>query len=242
MLDIEWSEEFCTLTLARPEKRNSLTRQMYEMINDSFHKAAVSKTIKALILRAKGDFFCAGHDLSDFLTTELDNTHPLLDFLKILENFPKYLIVALNGSAIGIGATLLLHADFIIAKKNIYLQTPFISLGLCAEAGSSQLLERVIGRNKARQMLLLGKALPIEECHHNFVTSLVDNMDMLLIETQNLMAHIETLPLTGILANKDLMRFRGESLLETIKREIHGFSVLVKSPETQKIIAAKLAK
>ena len=118
--------------------------------------------MKAVIIDHEGDFFCAGHDLNDFLQNPMNDQHPVLRFLEQLRIFPKYLIITLSGSAAGVGATMLCHADFVIVKRGISLETPFVTLGLNAEAGSSQLFARIFGHHLARDMLLLGRKKPIE--------------------------------------------------------------------------------
>ena len=166
----------------------------------------------------------------------------MLKFLGHLENFPKLLICVLDGHAIGIGTTLLLHADFIITQKKVELSTPFIQMGLCAEAGSSQLLERIIGKANATEMLILGRTVKAEKLKglliNEVTTSDLQSDAMLtLIKKQ-----ISALPLSGILQNKELMRHRPEELKTTIEREIQSFATMLKSPTTQKLIIKKLTE
>ncbi len=244
MINIGYSDSFCTITFERINKSNSLNQEMYLQIIDAFDKASHSKTIKAVIIKSKGDFFCAGHDIHDFIKEpdSLNKEHPLLKFLGYLENFSKLLICVLDGDAIGIGATLLLHADFIIAQKKVNISMPFIQMGLCAEAGSSQLLERIIGKPFAREMLLLGRSIKAEKLKglliNELTTSVVQSEAMLTLVKKQ----IHALPLSGILKNKDLMRYRSEPLHMTMEREIQSFALLLQSAETKKLIAKKITE
>lgn len=242
MINISYSDSFCTITFDRVQKKNSLNKEMYLQMIDVFDKAVQSQTIKAIIIKAKGDFFSAGHDIYEFVKDPdgLNSEHPLLKFLGHLEHFSKLLICVLDGDAIGIGATLLLHADFVIAQKTVDISMPFIQMGLCAEAGSSQLLERIIGKPLAREMLLLGRSIKAERLKglliNELTTSHIQSDAMLTLVKKQ----INDLPLSGILKNKDLMRYRSESLHITMEREIQSFALLLKSSETQRLIAQKL--
>lgn len=244
MININYSDFFCTITFDRVQKNNSLNHEMYFQMIDAFTKVSQSKTIKAIILKAKGDYFCTGHDIHEFVKNPdgLNAQHPLLKFLGHLESFSKLLICVLDGHAIGVGATILLHADFVIAQKKVELSTPFIQMGLCAEAGSSQLLERIIGKPLAREMLLLGRPIKAERLKGSLIneltiTNLQSDAMLTLVKKQ-----ISELPLSGILKNKDLMRYRSEALSVTMEREIQSFALLLKSPETQKLITKKITE
>lgn len=240
MIKIETSEDFHHIILARPKKKNAINSEMYAQMAAALEQAAGSTTVKAAIISHEGDFFCAGHDLNDFLQNPLNDDHPLLKFLEQLKSFPKYLIMVLNGSAVGIGTTMLCHADFVIAKQGITLETPFVTLGLNAEAGSSQLFSRIFGHHIARDMLLLGHKKPIEMFQTTLLHALCPNKNIVNAILHKLKSDISHLPLSGILANKDLMQYRHETLDETFIREAQSFKFLLQTKETQKIIAQKL--
>jgi enoyl-CoA hydratase/carnithine racemase len=242
MIEIGYSEDFCTITFAREKKKNALIKEMYLKLIEAFEQSLESKTVKAVIIRGKGDYFCAGHDIEEFITNpkELNPNHPLLKFLGYLENFSKLLIFVLDGHAIGIGATMLLHADFIIARKNLEISMPFIQMGLCAEAGSSQLLERIIGKPLAREMLLLGRKIKTDRLKGTLINELTNNLTQSNAMLTLIKKQINTIPMSGILQNKNLMHHRSEPLSKTMEREIQSFSFLLQSPETQKIINQKI--
>lgn len=240
MIKLEWSEEFCTITFDRPHKRNALTSDMYRTMTKALQDAAASLTIKAVIFRHEGDFFCAGHDLEGFLQHDFDESHPLILFLKELIKCPKYMFAALEGPAIGIGATLLCHCDFVIARETVTLQTPFVHLGVCPEAASSQLFERIFGRNIARQMLLLGREIKITDIADRLATEICTDDNHFFSALERLVTEIKSLPLHSLLVAKDLMRDFDDNLERIIERENKTFKALLATEETQAIIREKL--
>jgi enoyl-CoA hydratase/carnithine racemase len=242
MINISYSDIFCTITLERLAKNNCLNGQMYIEMSDALSKASQSKILKAIIIRGKGDYFCGGHELQEFLDNpeNLNSQHPMLKFLTFLEHCPKLLICVLDGHAVGIGATILLHADFVIAQKHIDISMPAIQMGLCPEAGATQLLERTIGKPLAREMILLGRTIKAERLKElliNELTTSTVQSDALLTLVKK---QIAELPLSGILKNKDLMRPKSESLHSTMEKEIQSLAVLLESKKTQKLIARKM--
>lgn len=244
MINIGYTDYFCTIKFDRAHKRNALSKEMYAQMIDAFEKTSKSETIKALIIKSTGDYFCSGHDINDFIDNPngFNSDHPLLKFLAQLENFSKLLIFVLDGHATGIGMTMLLHADFVIAQRKVELSTPFIHMGLCAEAGSSQLLERIIGKGTAREMLLLGRTVKAEKLKGTLINELtISNAQsdafLTIVKKQ-----IAELPLSGILKNKELMRVRNEPITQTMEREIQSFAYLLQSHETQKLIKKILEK
>ena len=243
MIGIEIGQDVCTIRFKRPQKKNALTCDMYAEATEALRKAAESNTVKALVIRGEGDYFCSGHDINDFLRSGgIHSDHPLLGFLSAIESFPKMLVGVVEGSAIGIGVTMLFHCDFVISMRKAKFQTPFITLGLCAEAGSSRLAERILGKPLAREMLLLGAEIPAAKLDGKLINDITDTPSQTEAALKILLSKIKRLPMSGILQNKDLMRERGETIVQTMEREAKSFALLLKSPATQKIIAAKLAE
>ena len=151
-----------TLRLNRPEKKNALSREMYAALTDGLASAAADDAARAVLL-AGGEDFTAGNDIADFAADGAagdggpQRTGAALDFLEVLVGFPKPVVAAVRGVAIGIGTTLLLHCDASVAARNARLQMPFTRLGLVPEAGSSLLLAARIGQARASWMLMGGE-------------------------------------------------------------------------------------
>jgi enoyl-CoA hydratase/carnithine racemase len=151
------------LTLNRPDKKNALTREMYSALADALNNAAGNPDVRAILLGAHGDAFTAGNDLADFgavasgklAREELTATL----FLDALARTDKPLVAAVQGLAVGIGVTLLLHCDLVYAAQDARLTTPFVNLGLVPEGASSLLLQARIGYARAYAMFALGEPL-----------------------------------------------------------------------------------
>ncbi|WKE66265.1 enoyl-CoA hydratase-related protein [Gallaecimonas kandeliae] len=150
--------------LARADKKNALTQAMYSALTDALSQAESDLAVKAVLLQGNDQVFCAGNDLEDFLSLkDLGQDSPILRFLTTLVRFKKPLLAAVAGPAVGIGTTVLLHCDLVVAQQGARFQLPFVALGLCAEAGSSVLLAQRVGQAKANEWLLTGKAYSSEE-------------------------------------------------------------------------------
>ena len=146
------------LTLSRIEKKNALTRAMYDALADALADAAESAETRVVVLSGRDRVFTAGNDLMDFMAAPPTGPDsPVFRFLTTLVGFPKPLFVAVDGPAIGIGTTLLLHADLAYATPETRFQMPFVPLGLVPEAASSLLLPRLAGHARAAELLMFGE-------------------------------------------------------------------------------------
>ena len=146
-----------SISLNRAEKMNALTRGMYGQLAHELNTADQEFGIRAVVITSEGDNFTAGNDISDFLEnppTAEDST--VAAFLSSLHNFSKPLLIAVKGNAVGVGTTMLLHADIVVASESAKFSLPFTSLGLVPEAGSSFLLPRMIGHHRAAELFMTG--------------------------------------------------------------------------------------
>ncbi|GAB3675656.1 enoyl-CoA hydratase-related protein [Salinisphaera aquimarina] len=156
------------VTLDRADKRNALTGAMYQDLTRSAEHAGENDDIRALLIDAEGDMFCAGNDIADFAgasaeTREAGSAGPALTFIKALMALDKPIVIAVQGQATGIGTTMLLHADLVVAAESARFFTAFVDLALVPEAGSSLILPALIGRQNAARLLLAGDVLTAEE-------------------------------------------------------------------------------
>jgi len=157
---IDRSEGVLTLTLNRADKKNALTRDMYGVMGEAINAAQDDTSIRAVVIQGSTECFTSGNDVADFIKNERSGTDsPVYVFLKAICHASKPLIAAVNGPAVGIGTTMLLHCDLIYAAENARLKMPFVNLGLCPEAGSSFLLPRLLGHPRAAELLLLGEEI-----------------------------------------------------------------------------------
>ena len=147
-----------TLTFNRPEKQNALTREMYQALADAINDANGDFGIRAIILSTSSAHFTAGNDLFDFLNEPpLEPGSPVMNFLEAIHNFAKPVLAAVSGNAIGIGTTMLLHCDIVVADSSANFVMPFVNLGLVPEAGASLLFPRLVGHQAASKVFLTGE-------------------------------------------------------------------------------------
>ncbi len=142
----------------RPEKKNALSLAMYQAMADALIQADGDPAVRVILLHGSADCFTSGNDLQDFLANPPSGTEsPVFRFLTAISQAKKPIVAAVNGPAIGIGTTMLLHCDLIYAGDQARFQLPFVNLGLCPEAASSILLPRLIGHPRAVELLMLGE-------------------------------------------------------------------------------------
>src|SRR5882724_906700 len=153
-----------TLTLNRPEKKNALTRAMYQALGDAIDGAAPAADVRCILIQAEGDVFTAGNDLSDFAAANRGESGDTVrgggnPLLIALARATIPLVAAVNGRAVGVGTTMLLHCDLVFVSDDAVLTTPFVNLALIPEAASSLTLPARVGHARAFSMFVLGEAV-----------------------------------------------------------------------------------
>jgi enoyl-CoA hydratase/carnithine racemase len=147
-----------TIRFNRPDKKNALLSVMYADAAAALKAAAADSAVRVVVITGTADSFTAGNDLKDFLENPPTGPEaPVFQFMRALANFPKPAIAAVNGLAIGIGVTLLLHCDLIYAVPTAKFQLPFVNIAIVPEFASSLLLPRLVGQARAAELLLLGE-------------------------------------------------------------------------------------
>lgn len=163
------------LELDRAEKRNAIDLAMFDLLARELDRANNTPDVSAVLLCGAGEGFSAGHDLQAFEQWPQHRGDPVPRFLHALVDLRKPLVVALQGWAVGIGATALLHADWVLASPGARMRLPFVDLGIAPEAGSTLLLARAIGTLRARRLLLSGEPFTAEQGHDwGLVAEIVD--------------------------------------------------------------------
>jgi len=209
------------LTLQRPERRNALTGEMYTALADNLAAASQDPAIRVVVIRGAGGHFTAGNDLADFMNNppSLEGESPVLRFLMAIARFDKPLIAGVEGVAVGVGTTLLLHCDMVWAADSARFRLPFVNLGLVPEAGASLLLPRLVGRAKASELLLLGREFGAKEALEmgmiNGVLAPGDLEAQLMAVAQSL----AELPRGSVMASRALIRGPFQQQLETVMAE-----------------------
>jgi enoyl-CoA hydratase/carnithine racemase len=229
--------------LNRPEKRNAITFAMYQALAGALAAAHADAAVRAVLISGEGAGFCAGNDLNDFLTAgELTPEHPVLAFLRTLASFDKPLIAAVHGQAVGIGVTMLLHCDLIVAARGAQFSLPFVQLGLVPEAASSLLLPRRIGPQRAAELLFLGRPFDADTALRLGLINRVVSEGELPAEAQALAATVAAQPVESLRATRRLLRGDPGEVLARIDAEARIFGARLGSEEFRAAVRAVLGR
>lgn len=242
---IEKKDHVLIVRLNRPERKNALTHAMYTSMGDGIEQAEADNDIRCILFTGTSECFTAGNDLGDFakgLTGDFRET-PVGRFLFLLVKATKPVVAAVNGAAVGIGTTMLLHCDMVMAGTNAGFQMPFASLGLCPEGGSSILLPMWIGRVRAAELLMLGGRFDAEEAYRlgliNRVCEPEETEAVAWEACQKLAAQAPA----AIRATKELLKRPNLAALEdTMRAEGALFGERLKSPEAAESLQAFMEK
>lgn len=233
-----------TLTFNRPEKKNAFNQALYEGLVAALDDARDRPEVRVVLLRGAGGAFTSGNDLSDFMNNPpRDEDHVILQFLMRLVDFDKPLLAAVEGPAIGIGTTLLLHCDLIYASPSAKFALPFVKLGLVPEGGSSVLLPRLAGPARAAELLLLAESFDAETAREiGLVNEVVEGQPVADRAFQRAV-ELADRPLASLRAAKKLLRDPDREVRrETILREARLFVERLTSPEAMEAFQAFFEK
>jgi len=233
-----------TLEMARPEKRNALTQEMYAGLADGLESAADDEVVRAVIITGQPGIFTAGNELADFVNPLPAGVEfPARRFMKMLAQADKPVIAAVTGPAVGIGVTMLLHCDLVYVAAGATLSMPFVSLGLVPEFASSLLLPQRLGHVRAAEKLLLGEPMTADEAVHLGLANAVLPADQLLPHARAEAERFNGLPPDGVRASKRLIKHAQARLVEeTIARELEVFGSRLGSAEVREAVSAFFEK
>ncbi|MEY4347102.1 MAG: hypothetical protein RJA68_605 [Actinomycetota bacterium] len=239
---ISQEKRVLTLTFNRPSKMNALTRAMYAGLAKGLNEAAGDFGVRAVILTSEGDHFTAGNDINDFMVNPpTSDDSEVAQFLAALLNFPKPLIAAVKGNAVGVGTTMLLHCDVVVAAPSANFSMPFASLGLVPEAGSSFLFPQLVGYQRAAKIFFTGESFgPDEALEMGLIAEI--NPDALAAATK-IAQHIAEQPPQAIINTKALLKARNhESVAAVMKAEFEIFAMALQSDEAMEAFMKFMAK
>ena len=236
------SDAVLTLSLDRPEKMNALTRDMYADLARSLNEAAGDFSVRAVILTSEGAHFTAGNDIKDFLElppTSEDSTVKL--FLDAILEFPKPLLAAVKGNAIGVGTTMLLHCDVVVADPSTNFSMPFVSLGLVPEAGSSLLFPALVGYQRAAKIFMTGESFSAESAQEmGLVAEISKDPYAAVLEIAQ---QIAAQPPTAIINTKALIKAsKHDAVAAVMKAEFELFALALTSDEAMQAFMNFMAK
>lgn len=242
---VDRRESVLAITLARPERRNAITVAMYAALADAIESAAKDSSIRAVTIRGEGQDFAAGNDLADFLTAlPRDSTDiPVWRLLRALATCGTPIVAAVHGNCVGIGTTMLLHCDLVIADDSARFSMPFVDLGLVPEAASSLLFPRFAGRRRAARYLLLGEAFGVDEAEEIGLVSHRAADGQLEAKLAEIVATLMAKPPEALRQTQRLLRSGNqEEILERMTRENGHFAERLTSAEVKEAIAAFFEK
>jgi len=233
-----------TLTFNRVDKKNSLTAAMYTALADAVEQAVHDATVRVLVFQGHEAVFCAGNDIADFL----DNPPATLDapVFRLLRNiaaFPKPVLAAVAGPAVGIGTTLLFHCDLVYAGDNAAFVMPFVNLGVCPEAASSLLAPQMMGYHRAAEALLLGEPFMAEAALEVGLVNRVLPPTEVNSYTQAQARKLAAKPMSSLLETKRLMKMgQAQMVQQQMNEEATVFGRMLKEPAAKEAFSAFMEK
>ena len=237
------SDGIAHIKLQRPDKKNALTQPMYQAIADMLHEAEHSDAIRAVLISGVPGVFTAGNDLHDFLhNPPNDERAAVQQVILALARATVPLVAAVDGLAVGIGTTMLLHCDFVYASPAARFVLPFTNLGLVPEAGSSMLLPRLVGHRRAAELLMLGEPFDGETAVELGIANALIPSDQVLDKAWSTAQSLAAKPRSALRQTKILLRKDEEPLEQRIADERSRFGELLQSAASKEIFAAFLEK
>jgi len=232
-----------TIRMNRPEKKNALTQPMYAAMTAALREAAMSEAIRCIMLAGSPGAFCAGSDIGDFQKRAEGGLEPVtVDFLHALARNQKPLVAAVGGLAVGIGTTMLLHCDHVVAATGTVFSTPFVKLGLIPEAASSLLAPMLMGHARAFALLVMGRPLNADEAKAAGLVNTV--VEAAAVEDVALQAarEIAALPAGAVALARKLMRGHLDDIVQRVDTEAMHFKERLQSEEARAAFAAFFAR
>jgi enoyl-CoA hydratase/carnithine racemase len=241
---IDKAEGVLTITLNRPEKKNALNAEMYRSIADALNGANDDPEVRVVLVQAEGDMFTAGQDISEFAALNAGGVSGELSaeaLLKALPGLTKPLVAAVQGRAVGIGLTLLLHCDLVYVADNALLSCPFVDLGLSPEAASSLLLPARIGHVRAFQLLAFGETIDGRTAAQWGIANAALPASEVRGKARSAARALAGKPAAAVRANKEMMR-DAAALEERVSEELVHFLAQLQSPEAKEAFRAFFEK
>ena len=215
----------------RPEKMNAITRDMYAGLTSALNDAAGDFGVRTVVITSEGGHFTAGNDIKDFMANPpTEESSDVARFLASLLEFPKPLIAAVKGNAVGVGTTMLLHCDIVIASPNTSFSMPFTSLGLVPEAGSTKLCPELVGYQRAARIFMTGDPFTADEAKEmGLVETITSDPEKVAMEIAE---QIGQQPPQAIINTKALMKAgKHDAVAAVMKAEFQIFALALQSEE-----------
>lgn len=242
------------IAMNRPEKKNAINVAMYSAMAEALEGAETDPAVRVVVISGNGGCFTSGNDVADFMNHPPLPPHhaksvragdpgpqedsQALRFLRAISTAGKPVIAAVNGLAVGIGVTMLLHCDLVYAAGSASFQLPFVNLGLVPEAAASMLLPQMAGYHRAAEALLLGERFDARAAWEMGVVNAIFPADQLLAVVQSKAAALAEKPPAALKLTKALMKREAESVPARMAQEGHYFAQQLRSPEAREAFEA----
>src|ERR1041384_4693483 len=230
-----------TIRMNRPEKKNALTAAMYDAMAQAIETANGASPIRCVLICGVPGAFSAGNDLGDFMKAATGGEglgNAVLRFLYALARAERPLVAAVQGVAVGIGTTMMLHCDYVVAASDARFSTPFVALGLVPENASSLLAPRLMGHRRAFELLVMGKPFSGEEAKAVGLVNQVAPADQVEAEAMKAAQAIAALPPEGVAISRRLMKGAPDEAVKRIDEEAAAFGQRLQSAEARQAFAA----
>jgi len=233
-----------TIAFNRSEKKNAITSAMYTAMSDALDDAHEDAAVRAVLVRGSAGVFSAGNDLEDFMKAPpTSDDAPVMRFLRTISTASKPIVASVDGVAVGIGTTLLLHCDLVYAADSAMFSLPFTQLALCPEAASSLLLPRLAGYQLAAEKLLLGEPFDAREAHRSGIVNRLLPSGEVDAFAMAQAVKLAALPASSLRVTKALMKRAGEAeVSDRIREEVVHFGKMLISPEAREAMTAFFQK
>jgi enoyl-CoA hydratase/carnithine racemase len=241
---VDTQDRVLRIRLNRPDKKNALTAAMYAAIADTFQRADADPNVRALLIAGTQDCFTSGNDIMDFLNNPpTGGDSPVTRFLLGIAALQKPLVAAVNGPAIGVGVTLLLHCDLVYAGRSARLQMPFVNIGVCPEAASSLILPTMMGHQRAAELILLGDAFSAEQAREYGIVNAVLDDATVQAHALDQARRLTQQPRHALQTAKALLkRVRTQPVQEAMAVEGEKFTSMVRGAEAVEAMTAFVQK
>jgi len=240
----ELQDRVCTIRFNRLDKKNALTEAMYIATTAALQKAEADPEVRVILFAGSADCFNAGNDLADFLQNPpKDENSPVAVFMRTLATAKKPIVASVNGIAIGVGVTMLLHCDLVYAGARTRFQFPFVNIGICPEFASTYLMPRMMGHQKAAELLLLAEPFDAAKALDAGLVNAVLPNEECEAKAREAALKLAAQPPNSLRTSKALLkRWREDVVLDAIRVEADNFIPMLGMPEAREAMGAFMQK
>lgn len=227
------------IAINRPEKLNAIRIRTYRELIHALNYADRSTECGIIALEGAGGQFTAGNDLEDLVGGDMEELVDCVQTIfSTIAGVKKVVVAAVEGVAVGIGTTLLLHCDIVVVSNKAKFRVPFVNLGVAPEGGSSVLMPEFFGQKAARDILLTGRFFSAKEALSWGLVTAVSDAGAAGSVAQDYIDTLLKQPFPSLLKTKELMRDSLPNVDELVARELASFGALLQTEETQARITA----